>query len=280
MLQSFTYLSNTPGPHLLCLGGVHGNEPCGTIALKRIVDMFSSGALLLQTGKLTIIPCCNEKASAQNIIYIDENLNRCIRKYDTPQNNEQKAAHALTQFIDQCDIMIDLHSTTAPTTPFGFLDTDSLSGRALAGAIGLEKILIDWPALYPDDQRPTTQTYAEAAGKLALTIECGQHADPTAPIRGEKYILHALSFLGLTPPTIEPPPAIVTSYLKMCGVFYQENQMSFSKPYQSFTAVSHGEVIAANDKGQTIFAPCDGEIIMPRPIAKNGEELFYMAVPI
>ena len=144
--------------------------------------------LSLKAGRLTIVPCCNEKACAKDIIYIDQNLNRCVRKYDAPQNNEQKAAHALTAFIDQCDIMIDLHSTTAPTTPFGFLDTDSPAGRNLARAVGLGKILIGWPALYPDDTDPTTQTYAEAAGKLALTIECGAARRPRCTRPRRKFI--------------------------------------------------------------------------------------------
>lgn len=278
MLQSFSFKGDRPGPHLLCLGGVHGNEPCGVFALRRIVDRLSGGDLHLKAGRLTIVPCCNEKAVEKDIIYIDENLNRCVRKYDAPQNNEQKAAHALTSFIDQCDIMIDLHSTTAPTTPFGFLDTDSAEGRVLAGAVGLEKILIGWPALYPEDQSPTTQTYAEGAGKLALTIECGQHRDVEAPLRAEKYILNALSYLGLTP--AGPLPSVTTAYLKMTGVFYQKDNLSFVKQCQNFTPVKQGDAIAANAKGILVIAPYDGEIIMPRAVAKDGEELFYMATAI
>ena len=278
MLQSFSFTGSGSGPHLLCLGGVHGNEPCGVIALRRIIDRLSSGTLKLKAGRLTIVPCCNEKAFNQNIIYIDENLNRCVRKYDTPQNNEQKAANELTAFIDQCDVMVDLHSTTAPTTPFGFLDVDSKAGRDLAQALGLEKILIDWPALYPEDQSPTTHTYADAAGKLAITIECGQHVEPAAPDRAESYALRAMSFLGLTDPL--RPPVVSTSYLKMTGVFYQKDQLSFAKPWQNFTAVRRGDTIAANDKGAVITAPYDGEIIMPRAVAKEGEELFYMAKAI
>lgn len=278
MLRSFSFTGDGKGPHLLCLGGIHGNEPCGAIGLERIVEKLQSGALKIKAGTLTIVPRCNEQALAQDIIYIDENLNRCVRKYSAPVNNEQKAAHALTSFIDACDIMIDLHSTTAPTTPFGFLDTDSGAGRDLAQAVGLEKILIGWPAIYPDDTSPTTQTYAEAAGKLALTIECGQHREPEAPLRAEQYVMRALSFLGFLDAL--PAPSTKTSYLKMTGVFFQKDKLSFTKPYQSFTPVKAGEPIAANDKGTVLAAPYDGEIIMPRAVAKEGEELFYMATAI
>ena len=279
MLQSFSFTGDAPGPHLLCLGGVHGNEPCGVVALRRITDRLSGGGNRLKAGRLTVIPCCNEMACAKDVIYIDQNLNRCVRKYDAPRNNEQKAAHELTSFIDQCDIMIDLHSTTAPTVPFGFLDTDSPAGRDLARAVGLGKILIGWPALYPDDKDPTTQTYAEAAGKLALTIECGQHADAAAPDRAEYYVLNALSFLGMTAGPA-PLPSVSPAYLRMTGVFYQKDQLSFVKSWQNFMPVKSGDPIAANDKGGLIAAPYDGEIIMPRAVAKDGEELFYMATAI
>ena len=115
---------------------------------------------------------------------------------------------------------------------------------------------------------------------LAITIECGQHADPAAPNRAEYYVLNALSFLGMTWPSGDALPAVSPQYLRMTGVFYQKDQLAFVKPWQNFMPVKSGDPIAANDKGGLIAAPYDGEIIMPRAVAKDGEELFYMATAI
>ena len=100
------------------------------------------------------------------------------------------------------------------------------------------------------------------------------------PARAENYILNALSFLGLTGASTAPSPSVTTAYLKMTGVFYQKDRLAFIKPCQSFTPVKKGEAIAANDKGTVLAAPYDGEIIMPRAVAKEGEELFYMAMAL
>lgn len=279
MLRSFTFHGEGEGPRLLFLGGVHGNEPCGVIALNRILEQLNSGALKITAGQVTIIPCCNEKAFAGDVIYIDENLNRCVQRHPQPENNEQAIADELTRHIDDCDILIDLHSTTAPTTPFGFLDTDSEAGRALAQGMGLERLLIDWPALYPGGEKPTTQTYAESVGKLAITIECGQHREAEAPARGENYVLNALSYLGMTASqsAASAAPAPV-DYLRMSHIFYQNDNYVFTKEYRNFMPLAVGETIATNPAGAALVSPVEGIMIMPRAIAKDGEELFYMAI--
>jgi predicted deacylase len=196
MLKSFIISGQRPGPQILFLGGVHGNEPCGVIAIRNLIEKFHSRQLALAAGQVTFVPSCNERALALNVPYTEENLNRCIRRYTNPIVYEHRIAQELTEYIDRCDLLIDIHSTTAPTKPFGFLDTDSTEGRILARGVGLETVIIGWPELYAESDEPSTQTYADALGKLSITIECGQNEDKEAATRAERYIMNTLAFLA------------------------------------------------------------------------------------
>jgi predicted deacylase len=41
--KSFSYRSLQPGPRLIVLGAVHGNETCGTRAIERLVGEIDAG---------------------------------------------------------------------------------------------------------------------------------------------------------------------------------------------------------------------------------------------
>ena len=51
-----------PGPRLLVLGAVHGNETCGSRAIERVLAEFDSGAIALQSGSVTFVPITNPLA--------------------------------------------------------------------------------------------------------------------------------------------------------------------------------------------------------------------------
>ncbi|MFX5656441.1 succinylglutamate desuccinylase/aspartoacylase family protein, partial [Acinetobacter baumannii] len=58
-LRRLQYAAFTPGPRLLILGAVHGNETCGTQAITRLQRELDSGQLRLQRGLLTLVPVTN-----------------------------------------------------------------------------------------------------------------------------------------------------------------------------------------------------------------------------
>lgn len=68
-LRAHQFLGMQPGPRLLVLGAVHGNEVCGTRAIERILAELESGALAITRGQLTLLPVTNPwptaKASAR-----------------------------------------------------------------------------------------------------------------------------------------------------------------------------------------------------------------------
>lgn len=276
MIETATFTGTEPGPRVLMLGGIHGNEPCGVVALNHIRAAIESGIILLARGTLVLAPCCNPKAAEQNTRFHDENLNRCINNIPMPVTYEQKLAQQITKLIDNCDILIDFHSTTAPTSPFCFLDQDTQAGRALAAGIGIEKVLLGWPDLYAGQEEYTTQSYAERQGKLALTIECGQHQEEEAITRAERYAMNALSHLKLANIVAELLPSQPT-YLKMTRVIFKDHGLSLTEQYPNFYEPRANDIIASNTNEHNILAKEGDVIVMPNSNAKEGEELFYLA---
>ena len=54
--KSLRYAGRAPGPRLIVLGAVHGNETCGTRAIERVLAELDSGALALAAGSVTFVP--------------------------------------------------------------------------------------------------------------------------------------------------------------------------------------------------------------------------------
>ena len=68
-LRIHTFRALQPGPRLIVLGAVHGNEIAGTRAIERVLSEFDSGALSIVRGTVTFVPVTNPLAyrNAQRI---------------------------------------------------------------------------------------------------------------------------------------------------------------------------------------------------------------------
>src|SRR5437773_1296890 len=113
MIEAHSFQAVQPGPRLLILGGVHGNEICGPLAVKKIVATFENGKIELKQGSVTFIPVCNPQAYAEDKRFIEHNLNRSFRRHATPRLYEEKLQNALAPYLENCDVLLDIHSYRA-----------------------------------------------------------------------------------------------------------------------------------------------------------------------
>jgi predicted deacylase len=266
-----------PGPSLLFLGGVHGEEKPGYLALEKLIKELREGRLKLLRGTLTVAARVNAKAVELGRHCVDENLNRIVRAHESPATHEQRLANELVPLIDAADAVLDLHGTPAPTTPFAFLDDESPENRAWAAALGVDVLLLGWPALYTTGKTVTTTEYAQSRGKRALTIEVGQNDDVGSARLGFAFALRSLVHFGLTTPVSPPGPS---RELRFTRVFYREREGAFTRAWKNFDHVKKGEVLARYADGAELASPEDGFVIMPYDAAEPGEEWFYLAVEV
>jgi predicted deacylase len=277
MLDVLTFDSGKPGPVLLVLGSVHGNEKCGTHAIGRAVMELRSGVLSLDRGKLVFVPICNPEAYRRNERYVEANLNRVVRKRDNPTVYEHKLANELAEIIGKADFMLDLHSYTSGVRPFLFVEYDTPEERAFAAAMRIPFWVTGWNALYADQQdlwQGDTCTYAFEQGKLALLVECGQHDDPQAAHVGYRCIRAALAHFGLTAAfdAQETSPPQVNMLHSM---HIKKKEGKLLKPWQHLDPISRGTPVLQYDDGEIILSPIDGVVIMPGAATKVGEEWIY-----
>lgn len=247
MIDTVSFDSLVPGPRLLFLGGVHGDENPGMLALSKILADLQAGKIRLLRGKVTIAARVNAGAAKRGLHFLEENLNRLVKRHDAPATHEQILANELVALIDASDAVLDLHGTPAPTRPFVFLDDESPENRSWAVALGTDYLLCGWPALYKGGVTVTTTEYAQSRGKRALTVEVGQNDD-------------------------------AVSELRLTTVVRRERKGFFARPWKNFDPINEGEVLASCSDGVDLVAPNDGFMIMPFEGASIGEEWYYIAV--
>ena len=274
MIDTVSFDSLVPGPRLLFLGGVHGDENPGILALSRLLEELHAGKIRLLRGKVTIAARVNAAAAKRGVHLVDENLNRIVKRHDSPATHEQNLANELTALIDAADAVLDLHGTPAPTRPFVFLDDES--NRSWAEALGADYLLLGWPELYAAGVVVTTTEYAQSAGKRALTVEAGQNDDAASAAAGRMFALRTLAHFGLIAP-MSPVPA--ARALRLTRIVHRAREGKFSRAWSNFDPVNEGEVIARYANGTEVTSPDEGFMIMPYEGAAIGEEWYYLAVP-
>jgi succinylglutamate desuccinylase len=277
MIQSYSFSGIEDGPHLLFFGAIHGNEPCGTKAIERILKQIESNNILIKKGRITFVPVCNPRAFEKNKRYSDINLNRIFKPHVKPTHYEEMLANELILLIEKCDCLIDLHSVTAASPPFCFLDYVTDKNLELVKIINVPHIVTGWSDIYNDTNNSSTQSYAHQLGKAAVTIECGQHDDPQAIDHAFHYIISALERFAIIDVNKyqETYPLHSTIY-HLQNVIYKTADLDMTQDFINFHPVEKGTALAKSPT-QTIVAPSDGAVVMPNPNVKVGEDLFYFA---
>jgi succinylglutamate desuccinylase len=122
-----------------------------------------------------------------------------------------------------------------------------------------------------------TTEFMRAQGGIALTLECGQHDDPSAPLVAWRAIHNALAHLRLTSAPV-PVPVVDTEALRLYRVIDRAHAAdAFARDWSSFDPVHAGEAIGCRHDGTPVLADSEGYIVFPNPSAQPGQEWFYLA---
>ncbi|MEP6702672.1 MAG: succinylglutamate desuccinylase/aspartoacylase family protein, partial [Betaproteobacteria bacterium] len=228
--KSISYTGQRAGPRLIVTGAVHGNEICGTVAIRRILDEIESGSLRIVAGQVTFVPVTNPLAFARGQRTGDRNLNRNLTPTASPKDFEDHIGNWLCPLLAQHDVLLDLHSTRAHNPAFAMLGPRDNDGalepflhhdaeRALAQRLGVRRFVDGWLDTYAKGVARRIETlrasgrqhnpltadprygigtteYMRSVGGYAITLECGQHEAPESPEVGYRAIRNALAFLG------------------------------------------------------------------------------------
>jgi len=309
-LQIHQFSALADGPKLIVLGAVHGNEVAGTRGIERVLAELDSGALQIQRGSVIFVPVTNPLAYQLGQRNGERNLNRNLQPCATPLDYEDRLANLLCPLLARHQVLLDLHTFQAQSEPFAMLGPVNNSGplepfaqagreQALVLRLGVGRIVEGWLSTYalgvqqrlartaPQDRAGLLSTdpnygvgtteYMRQQGGCAITLECGQHADPQAPDVAWRAIRNTLAHLGLV--DLPAPPAVAKpELLRLTEVVDRHHpQDSFARVWSSFDALHSGDLIATRHDGRPVLAPFDGYIVFPNNNATPGNEWFYLA---
>ena len=297
-----------PGPKLIVLGAVHGNELAGIRAIERTIAELESGAIQILRGSLTLVPITNPLAHRLGTRSGDRNLNRNLRPTAVPQDFEDRIANVLCPLLAAHDALLDLHSFNSQGEPFALIGPGNNTGllepfahaqdeARLALHLGPQRVVEGWMSAYESGvarrrERSRlagitldtdasygvgTTEYMRSQGGWAVTLECGQHADPNAPAVGHRAIRQALALLEMANIPLEAPPAAheVLRLVEVTDRLHAEDR--FVREWVSFDPVWKDEPIGVRHDGTMVRSPGDGRIVFPNVKAEPGFEWFYFA---
>jgi predicted deacylase len=308
--ESIQFAATTPGVRLIVTGAVHGNETCGTVAIRRLLADIEQGRIGITAGAVTFVPVTNPLAYERRRREGERNLNRKLAPSAEPREFEDHVANWLCPLLARHDVLLDLHSFRTPGEPFVLVGPENNSGtlepfghaareEGLALRLGVRRIVDGWLGTYASgvEQRRARQTgaapaadqhadygvgtteYMRRCGGWGLTLECGEHDDPQAPDVAYRAILNTLAHLRLIDAP-DPPAATDVDALRLFHVVDRHHADDrFSRPWTSFDAVRADDVIGTRQDSTQLLAGVDGRVVFPNPDAEAGKEWFYLARP-
>ncbi len=283
------------GPTLIFIGGIHGNEPTGVIALRKAIqtltpkkDLFK-GSVYAVCGNL---PALKEGVRYHkndlNRIWTQENINRIEDSDYSPTNPEFKELKdiylTLKNILEEEKgpfYFFDLHTTSSQTVPFITVN-DSLLNRKYTSKypvpiiLGIEEFL-----------EGALLSYTNELGYIAFGFEGGQHEDPAAIDNHIAFIYLSLVFCGSISKdeiNFDKHYNQLSNNTKGLQAFYEIFNKYEIKPLEQFTmnlgfknfqTINKGQHIATSD-GKPILAQKSCRIFMPLYQGKGNDGFFMI----
>ena len=261
---AFSFNGAEPGPHVMVNALTHGNEVCGAIVVKELLDL----GLRPRRGRLTL-SFANveayrrfdpERPDASR--FVDQDFNRVWdpRTLDdsTKDSAELRRARQLRPLVDTVDLLLDLHSMherSAPLIVCGPLD----KGIAFARMLGAP------PTIISDEGHPEGRRMRDYAGfgdpasaKNALLIECGQHWERAALDVGRNSTARFLLNAGVVDATGLPGDWLLTPQAAPRVIRVTQPVVAASMDFRFAGAYTGLEVFADAD---TVIGWSDGNAV-------------------
>jgi predicted deacylase len=302
-LETVRFIGLAPGPKLIVVGAIHGNETCGPQAILRAIADCRMGRLPIRRGEVTFLPVANMKAYRQNTREGDRNLNRDLREKTIPEDYEDRVGNRICSLLREHDVLLDIHSFRGEGEPFVFAGPLDNTGPVepfrhaeaegeFAARLGTSIVIHGWLDVYGRflaererlgfsgraiSEGVGTTEYMRFQGGYGVTIECGSHDDSTSIEVGYAAIVNALAHLRFI--DAPAPQVAMKSAIQMIEAFVCVSEDDrFERPWKTGDAVGAGEVIARRANGDTLVAPQAGFLIFPNFNATPGDLLCYFGV--
>ncbi|MEO1492607.1 MAG: succinylglutamate desuccinylase/aspartoacylase family protein [Pseudomonadota bacterium] len=278
---TWRFEAETPGPDVLVTAVVHGNEPCGAVAL----DWLLSSDVRPIKGALTLAFMNYEACLAfdpdepTTTRWVDEDFNRVWAGEVLASDRdsvEMRRAREMQPVVARADYLLDIHSMTAPSPPMMMAGWQT-KGRELAHLVGVPELVVMDRGHAAGRRMRDHGRFAEAGVPgAALLVECGQHWDLAAGDLAIEATLRFLTGLGaIAPDWLEglgaPDPAPQSTWEVTDPVTIQSETFTFVRPFQGGEVLAEAGTLIGHDGPDAVRTPYDDcMLVMPSPRLKQG----------
>lgn len=285
------YTSGKKGPLLFVTGGIHGNEPSGVKALKKVFEELEKTRPEIEGTVVGVSG--NKMALNQNKRYIDEDLNRTWTQENIDAGGRD--THETKEMFEIIDILkkypesdftkryfLDCHTTSSPSLPYVSVqvvnDNDEWAHRFPTYIIrGFSDIITG-----------DIDHYLSRTGMTGFVFEAGQHTDKTSVENHEGVIWLALKeACNLNLEQISTYPDCVNRFAeknappqKTFEIIYrhglEDSDIFEMQPgYENFQEIEKGELLAIQN-GNEVKSEWDARIFMPLYQSQGNDGFFVV----
>ncbi|MDF1664179.1 MAG: succinylglutamate desuccinylase/aspartoacylase family protein [Planctomycetota bacterium] len=293
-------IGSTPGPWLIAVGGIHGNEAAGVTALERVFAELCDHKVSLK-GRLIGFRG-NIQALEKKVRYLDEDLNRlwtdskiealsaAMESGQAPESAERHEQHQLIQRIEallsqapHSVSFVDLHTMSGTGNVFAAYGNTS-SNRQFAKVFPIEQVLDIGQHI-----KGAMLGYFCQRGYASLGFEAGQHDDPGSIERHRALIYLALDHLGVLDldsldfvdrDEVRSELSATLKGPRLLDVVYRHaieegDDFRMQSGWANFMAVKEGEQLATDRHGP-VLAPYDSYMLLPLYQGQGSDGFFLV----
>jgi succinylglutamate desuccinylase len=282
-----------PGPTLVVVGGVHGNEPAGVEAARAVFARLRADGVEVR-GEVVGLEG-NVRGLAVNRRCLVTDLNRLWTREKLDAARRTASAEGeyaeLVELASELDriiaatrgpvVVLDLHTTSAAGIPFGVAGPTTAHrafahGFPIPSILGLEEML-----------EGVLTRYLSGRGILTLAVEGGQTGTADAVANLDAVITIALAVTGAVAPEQIAGLAAARARLETSrGALPQTIEVVIRhevKPDHAFRMqpgfanihATAGGTLLAHDRHGEIRAPFEGLVLLPLYQSEGSDGFFY-----
>lgn len=286
-----------PGPTVFVTAMLHGNEPSGAFAFRRVFEHIESRDLPVRGEVVGVAG--NLAAYDRGRRYLRHDLNRiwteprveALRRQhpdlDEAEDAEQRAVlEELEAAIGRARgplLLVDLHTTSGESPPFALM-SDVLRNRPYAFALPVPVVLG-----LEETVDGTLLEYVTERGHSAVVVETGRHDDPRCVERHVAVLWLLLAQAGVVGTADVPDPGAwsrslengfhglprIVEVVQHHKIAPGEEFSMVHDGFAGFQRVRRGEVLA-RDQFRAIESRFDGWLLMPRYQPEGDDGLFVV----
>jgi len=290
-----SYTQGQDGPLLFFIGGIHGNEPAGVIAMERLFEELNQLNIPFKGKVVGVRGNC--RGLAQDKRFIDRDMNRIWTQEHIEYVKNAPEEELNVESLEQKELLVYLEAAQEEGRKVYLFDLHTTSGAGGVFSVVEEEdeVIRLAAALYApvvlklhDNLAATTLLYMEDQKITGFAFEGGQHKEEYSAVRHHAAAWILLESLGCVNATDYPKLQEYHQVLKKTAeelpdyveVTYRHDieglhdKFKMRPGYSNFQEVTAG-IELADDKDGVILCPSDGLLLMPL-YQPQGEDGFFV----